>query len=233
MFEFIAKSTIWDSIDAGLLARIDQNISYQLKTAQDLAVLQALHTVEDKDIAEIGGGTSRVLRALSERNRCTNIEKFEGAANGPVGDVAIERVRNLHAFVGDFSPLIEDASFDIVFSISVVEHVRTEDLGRFADDVLRILKPGGMFLHAIDLYVADEPAPYFVDRYNRYLAWVSDHPRIEALKPGPPPPLRFSTAMASNPDNIMYQWRELAPDMHPIRKTAQNVSLMVGGRKKR
>ena len=72
-------------------------------------------------------------------------------------------------------------SFDVVFSISVVEHVGTaEELAAFHEDQLRILKPGGMFIHAIDLYLEDEPSPYWVQRFDAYRSWVTSSESVSA-----------------------------------------------------
>jgi len=233
MFDFIKKAAIWEAIDDGLLDGLERKISYQLKTAQDLAIYTVLRKLEGHSIAEIGGGDSRILKKLAEENECTNIEKFEGAAVGPTSEVTIAGVKNIHAFVGEFSSDISEGAYDVLFSISVVEHVPTEELDAFADDVLRVLKPGGRFYHAIDLYLSDEPSDYWAERYRNYQKWVFEDVRVAPIEPRAPPPLQFKCDMASNPDNILFGWRQFAPSMHNLRKGAQNVSLLIGGQKTR
>jgi SAM-dependent methyltransferase len=75
-------------------------------------------------------------------------EKFERSI--------LER-KNTHfvrGLLGNFHSELIDNSFDLVFSISVVEHVPPEQKRDFYKDMLRILRPGGMIAHSID--IADE-----------------------------------------------------------------------------
>ena len=76
-------------------------------------------------IGEIGGGDSRILLRLAKRNRCYNIEKFEGADGGPKSEIVIPGVTNIRAFVGEFDANLSSDFFDVAFSVSVVEHVIT------------------------------------------------------------------------------------------------------------
>ena len=180
MLDFIRKELVWSALDMGYLGELTSKISYQLKTAQDLAVYSRLRNVSGLVIGEIGGGESRILRRLAERNRCYNIEKFQGADGGPKSEIVIPGVTNIHAFVGEFDPRLAPDFFDLAFSVSVVEHVVTPKLGSFQEDLLRILKPGGTFLHAIDIYLPDTPTAYWSERFNTYQAWFDD-PAIEPL----------------------------------------------------
>jgi SAM-dependent methyltransferase len=104
-------------------------------------------------ILEIGGGDSRVIRALCERYFFTNLDPLDGSGNGLV-DVTdfpphVELVR---AHLGDFSPQVSTGSYDFAFSISVLEHVSEafDDLKRIIADLNRVLAPGAFSLHAID-----------------------------------------------------------------------------------
>lgn len=229
MFDFIRKKDIWAACDRGLLAKLDNKISYQLKIAQDLAILSHLHESTGLVIGEIGGGDSRILRQLAMNNRCFNIEKFEGKHLGPTGVVTIGNVNIIDAYVGEFDNKIPDSYFDKVFSISVVEHVETLNLSDFFRDTLRVLKPNGLFIHAIDMYLKDEPSAYDLERFDIYKRWILDNRSVMPMgKIYDGPPI-FSTDMASNPDNILYQWNTLAPSLSDLRFRAQSVSLMVGG----
>lgn len=232
MLEFITKKLIWGALDIGLASHINSKISYQLKTAQDLAMMSHLHTYEGKKIAEIGGGTSRVLAYLAEKNYCSNIEKFEGKHIGPSAEVKLAKVDNIHAYIGDFDPLVEDSAFDILFSISVVEHIETDHLGKFFEDSLRVLKPGGQFIHAIDLYLTNTADVYHQNRLDVYRSWIHGNSRASPLSETCQDSAIFSTDMATNPDNILYGWNSLVPNLAELRSTAQSVSLLVAGYKR-
>lgn len=60
-------------------------------------------------------------------------------------------------YLGYYDNSIPEEYFDVVFSISVVEHVEVDSLQDFFNDCTRILKLEGLMLHAIDTYVFDTP----------------------------------------------------------------------------
>ena len=230
MLDFIKKPELWAALDAGLQKDIQGKLSFQLKTIQDLWVYSVIKDEKNKKIAEIGGGESRVLPRLALNNECYNIEKFEGAHNGPDTEIYVPGVQNIKAFVGEFSSEIEENSFDILFSVSVVEHVNDDSFSNFFNDCIRILKPGGYMVHVVDMYLADEPSIFWRNRYEMYKNAVLNTPWAEPLEAVKKEPL-FSCNMASNPDNIMYGWKKLAPKLDHLRQDAQNVSLKLGARK--
>lgn len=233
MFDFVRKKDIWDACDKGYLNEIKSNkISYQLKHAQDLAIYRIVRESHDLKIAEIGGGNSRILERLAIKNRCANIEKFEGKNFGPIGEIKLNAVGNINSYIGDFDKVIPDAHFDLLFSISVIEHVETHCLDEFFGDSLRILKSGGRFYHAIDMYLQDSPTSYNLERFDIYKRWVANNDLVMPAGNIFSGRLEFSADMISNPDNILYGWNSLAPSLSQIRAKAQNVSLIVGGIKK-
>lgn len=231
MFDFIRKEFLWHALDQNRLDEIRSHEVFHLKTIQDLAVWEQIREHKDRVIGEIGGGDSRILPALANHNTCFNIEKFDGTAAGPSQEIAIPEVENIHAFMGGQSGLIPFNYFDTLFSVSVVEHIDTKTLEVFIDEAVKCLRVGGTMIHAIDLYLEDEPNPATVDRYNRYLSWLG-HPSLEPIGQVVPSDLRFSCSMATNPDTVMYRWAKTAPALDSLRKRAQSVSLLVGLRKR-
>jgi hypothetical protein len=231
MFDFIRKPFLWKAWDEGLDKEIGSTGSFHLKSLQDLAVYSRLRGMTGKRIAEIGGGKSRVLETLAKRNTCFNIEKFEGADGGPAREVVIRGVKNVKAFLGEYTDEIEPSSLDVVFSVSVVEHVPNGRLTAFLDDGMRLLKAGGLWLHAIDIYLTDDPPdPYQKGRFEAYRSWFQDRRLVPlgAIFEGVP---LFTCDIGTNPDNTMYQWGKIAPALIPLRQRAQSVSLLLGATK--
>jgi len=77
MLDFIRKKDVWDACDKGYLGEHkSKKISYQLKNAQDLGIYRFVRELRDLDIAEIGGGNSRILERMAVNNRCANIENL-------------------------------------------------------------------------------------------------------------------------------------------------------------
>ncbi|MBU1288230.1 MAG: methyltransferase domain-containing protein, partial [Alphaproteobacteria bacterium] len=228
MFDFIRKPEIWRAMDAGLMAEIPSKLSFQLKTMQDLAMYALLRGMKDQTIAEIGGGDSRILPQLAKSNRCFNIEPFEGADNGPKGEVKIAGVENIRTTVGRFDPTLKDASFDVVFSVSVVEHVADPEFPAFLEDNIRILKPGGVMYHAIDMYLSDSPTDFWRDRFDMYRKAVTERDDLVPIGPIGAIQPAFTPDMASNPDQIMYGWKKISPSLNDLRQISQSVSLLIG-----
>lgn len=230
MLDFIRKSFLWNAWDQNLQNELPKLGGFHLKSIQDLAVYSHLKSMQGKTIGEIGGGNSRVLRTLSKNNTCYNIEKFAGKDGGPASEVIIPNVENILVFLGEFSPLIKDESFDCLFSVSVVEHVPSQNLEDFAKDGLRALKSGGLWIHAIDMYLKDEPEADTDARYQAYRNWFN-LPGMKALGPIFDGPIEFRCDMATNPDDTMHAWGRIAPNLIPLRQIAQSTSLLLIGQK--
>lgn len=143
-----------------------------LKDFQNLFVLDHLLKRLPKGgrLLEIGGGSCLMMRSLIRarpRNYdCWNLDPLDGTGNGPrsaahvregetpmraLGGITIVEER-----IGAFSKALEDASFDCVFSISVMEHIPIRDWPKCFDDMHRLLKPGGFSCHAVDLHPLDQ-----------------------------------------------------------------------------
>jgi hypothetical protein len=80
MFRVTTKKDYWHYLDS-CAAKPNRG---RLKDVQDAFILYVLREVENKRILELGGGNSRVLPLLAERNECWNIDKFEGLGGGPI-----------------------------------------------------------------------------------------------------------------------------------------------------
>lgn len=70
-----------------------------------------------------------------------------------------------------------DDSFDLAYSLSVLEHVRSDDLPAFTHSLYRLLKPGGFSVHLIDL--GDHLAYYDTGvSYKNYLRYSDRQWRV-------------------------------------------------------
>uniref|UniRef100_I2Q7M3 Methylase involved in ubiquinone/menaquinone biosynthesis n=1 Tax=Desulfovibrio sp. U5L TaxID=596152 RepID=I2Q7M3_9BACT len=103
-------------------------------------------------ILEVGGGHSRVLPLYQHTHECWNIDKFEGAGNGAT-DIPVVDYRLVLDYLGNSNPELPDDYFDLVFSISALEHVPEEETvhANILKDIQRVLKPGGASLHLLDI----------------------------------------------------------------------------------
>ncbi|MFT5423985.1 MAG: SAM-dependent methyltransferase [Phycisphaerales bacterium] len=143
----------------------------------------------------------------------------------PDDDPATLNLTSVDTLLGDFDPRLEDGSFDIAFSISVMEHVPDEKLADCFTDMARVLKPGGRLLHAIDVYLGLTPDEETTRRVASYLdaahaaGLLLESPRALPAEPA------FTTDMISNPDFIMANWNTISPTLRSVREQCQGISL--------
>lgn len=227
----ITKREYWHWQDAGWVDPTRND----LKGIQDAYILSHLHGVRDCRILEVGGGNSRVLKVLSEPglgNECWNADAFKGAGNGPQDDTNSAAIRVARCYLGDFSTELPEDYFDYVVSVSVVEHVPSPALEAFFADSARVLRTGGLLLHAIDLYVFDEDSMFprrqqGAARLRQYLAF-GDRPDLGLrfrASPAIDEGVSFRCSFASNSDLAMNNWNRIVPDLRPMREVTQSVSI--------
>lgn len=142
-----------------------------LKTYQDLFAYTLIRDVipAGARLLEIGGGTSRVIPLLEDHYEVWNLDKMEGAGHGPVAAPAAVQPRLVRDYIGAFNPQFDDHSFDCVFSISTLEHVPEDDqvFANIVADIRRLLKPGGISFHTIDIVLKGDS--YWPHRFIDYL----------------------------------------------------------------
>jgi SAM-dependent methyltransferase len=103
-------------------------------------------------ILEVGGGDSRILKFFFKEYECWNVDKCEGLGNGPI-QFSSPHYKIVYDYIGAFNNQLPDSYFDLVFSISALEHAPEEQGWReaIARDINRVLKPGGLSFHCLDV----------------------------------------------------------------------------------
>lgn len=236
MLRFVTKEEYWRIEDSGILASLPKKMQWHLKSIQDAIAFEYLCQLSAQRIAEVGGGDSRILPILSKKNTCYNVDEFKGAGGGPQQEIVLGTVKNVATLLGKFSTLLPDNYFDYIFSVSVVEHVPTETLGDFFEDIYRILKPSGKMIHLIDVYLEDSPIvnqnflgksiAKYRDAFSEGLFLSPDPNSIISEEE-----LEFSTRFATNPDNMMNYWNKIVPSLKGKRIKSQSCSLLMVGSK--
>jgi ubiquinone/menaquinone biosynthesis C-methylase UbiE len=123
-------------------------------------------------VLEVGGGNSRVLPLFAKRHECWNIDKFEGCGNGPLAlpDAGYRIVRD---YMGNVNRELPEKYFDLVFSISALEHVpdHPDLFPRILADINRVLKPGGYSAHFLDIVFKHDGTCWM----NAFTPWLFRH----------------------------------------------------------
>src|SRR5262245_16102006 len=100
----------------------------------------ASHFPQGACVLEIGAGTGRQARDLQQRGFAVSAVDLKGSRYSD------NRVFTVVEYDGVTLPFA-DASFDVVFSSNVLEHVR--DLSALYHEMRRVLKPGGYCIHVM------------------------------------------------------------------------------------
>lgn len=143
-----------NKFDTELFKKEVDPLDCDLKVYQDLFMYCFIkdNIGKGSKILDIGGGHSRILKHFSEDYECWNLDKFEGIGNGPT-EAEESDFKIIYDYIGNFNKEIPDNYFDLVFSISTLEHVPQDDIQNFENiikDINRILKPGGYSAHCLD-----------------------------------------------------------------------------------
>ena len=117
------------------------------------------------------GLPERCQGLLKKSVECWNADKFEGVAGGPTKDnICYQRqldhgIKIVDVYVGsDSSQQLPSEYFDLVYSISVIEHLDRNAIVDCFKECKRILKPGGRMYHAIDYFLDVE---IYEDTHNK------------------------------------------------------------------
>ena len=146
-----------------------------------------------KCVLEIGGGLSGFQFVLSLSGcRVTNVDPgIRARGTGWHVDEALLRRLNRRfgtdvtlapCFIDEAA--LKNASFDYAVSLSVIEHLREEDIRTILDNVHRVLVPGGRFVLTLDLFL--DLAPFEKEVQNRYgknisARWLVDQSGFELV----------------------------------------------------
>ncbi len=136
---------------------------------------------------DIGAGASGFQFVLAERGlEVTSIDPLidtEGS-HWVFSPSAHEKLQKAFGVTLQFVPKylheaeLQSDSYDRVFSISVMEHASAEMIARTSKEIGRILKPGGLFVATVDLFLGCYP---FTDKIsNKWGSNVSIRDLVDA-----------------------------------------------------
>ena len=232
MLRFVTKNRYWNVLESGIMGQVASTPKWHLKDIQDAIAYSHLFAKTGLEIAEIGAGNSRLLPELAKTNKCYAIDEYKGFGMGPKSRPTIENVQFIDCIIGNSRGLISDSAFDIIFSVSVVEHVPENMLSDFFSDCWRILKPGGLMIHCIDVYTEnlDGENSALWARCKEYRKIFDEKfSTIGEIEINTLSEVAFKTSYASNPDNIMHLWNQSSPRLTEKRKTAQSCTIELVG----
>lgn len=139
----------------------NQNLlTCDLKVYQDLYIYNFIlkNLPVGAKILEIGGGESRIISELKKDYHFWNLDKLEGEGHGPKKLYTTEGYQLVQANLGNFSDQLPEDFFDLVFSVSVIEHFpeSSKALDNILKDLKRVIKDNGFSVHCIDCLIFDD-----------------------------------------------------------------------------
>lgn len=223
MFSVTTKKQYWSWLEA----QVSQPKEHTLKDIQDTFILSLLKGMKGKRILEIGGGNSRVAQALARDNEVWLVDGFEGKDGGPAKVPNLPGVKIVVGYMGQYLKELRDGYFDYIFSISVIEHVPAKSYADCFRDIARVLAPGGQTIHAIDLYLYDDPNECEHSKGQQArLGVYLDTPEITGgrLRWVKPPEitreLSASAKFAFNSMATLLVWNRIVPSLKDVRSVA-------------
>lgn len=128
--------------------------SWGLKQMGNLFCVDKIKHTKAKRILESGAG----FNLYFDRHFGRKYEYWMADKSGFYEDDLFKAARNrrlntnyIDTFLGEFSKDLPDNYFDLVFSVSVLEHVPFSEIDKVCDDMARIVRPGGFTAHSIDV----------------------------------------------------------------------------------
>jgi ubiquinone/menaquinone biosynthesis C-methylase UbiE len=118
----------------------DKTLEY-LNSFEQGKLMSIIGVVKDKKVLDIGCGTGRIIRNLTERGAVVT------GADISTGMLAVaeEKFPRVTFAEGDIEKLpFKNEEFDVVVATFVIVHVK--ELRKAFDEVYRVLKPGGVFV---------------------------------------------------------------------------------------
>lgn len=129
------------------------------------------------NMLDVGGGRGPLQFYLSRHGKVTNIDVDAESVNWVNEKASLLGCdKTLSALEGDATEMkFPDGTFDRVFCISVLEHMGTNNTLKVINEILRVLKPGGLAILTWDCSLAGEKA-------RRHLNWTEHTQLTSQLK---------------------------------------------------
>ena len=151
MFQFPLKELVKDEKFKSIMNEMDWNVSKILNGNYKLWLytwcLWASNPQKNMSILEAGpGGKGGILRYCSNRGCILNAVDLRKLHKN------LKSIKNLHYYNNDLTSTgLKDNLFDIIYCVSVIEHMKPKVRNGFFKEMSRILKVGGkMYLTTVE-----------------------------------------------------------------------------------
>jgi hypothetical protein len=219
MIGLVTKEMLFRLLDT----QVDVPGSIGFKEIQLAGVAAFLSSLTMSRVGEVTDADPQIDRILSDDNEFYVI--IPGAAESAGVVHVLDRGRS--DAVGE-----RDArgSVSVLVSMGHLDRVGNGDLLATMEQMLALVAPSGLMVHATSHYLEDRPSPYWTERIRLFRSFPEGRP-CELLAGGDENRLGISSVLASLSDLDMYKLYRESGSMRDLRKDAQGVGLVVMYRK--
>ncbi len=143
-------------------------------------IVTLLETFKPKRVLEVGHGAGTYIFQMYKDN---NEIEFWGLddevkdSSVSAEDLQNVRIWNPHVkfvsgLLGAYSKELPENYFDLVYSVSVIEHIPHEYLKSVFEETYKLLKPGGIVSHTYDIYYGQNTKAVFDAYENANFKWL-------------------------------------------------------------
>lgn len=175
MFELGTTEHWWET------AKKYPALSHQNQILKPLGYAFMINLIEQNNlnkILEVGHGAGSHLFPIFEgkREMWGLDDVIEGSGVSPESLKHTREdnphVKFVNGLLGNDVKELPDNYFDLVCSVSVVEHIPHEVLEKVYSEIFRILKPGGIVAHSYDVYYNQNTKPMFDAIEKNNFEWL-------------------------------------------------------------
>lgn len=175
MFELATTGHWWEIAKKYPILSDHPNVLKPLGYAHIINLIEAF---KPKRILEIGhGGFSFVFEIFYDKIEMWGLDDL--LDNSSVSKDDLNRIRKdypdvkfVEGLMGKNIKELPENYFDLVYSVSVIEHVPDESLKDFFDETYRILKEGGIVSHSFDVYFNQNTKSVYDAYENSGFEWI-------------------------------------------------------------
>ena len=129
------------------------SLTWRLKEMGRLFCIDLMQQLEPGKALEVGaGGSTYFDEAIGQTWESWMIDKpgFYSKEQYELWLKNRKNTKSVEGFMGEFLEELKPEFFNLVYSVSVLEHAPLGDLDLIYADMYRVLKPGGFMVHSID-----------------------------------------------------------------------------------
>lgn len=177
MFELATTDHWWEMAKKYPVLSNHPNI---LKPLGYAFIMNLIETYKPRTVLEVGHGSGTYLFQLFKDNK--DVELWGLDAEVKDSSVSVEDLKNVREWnphvkfveglLGTNVKELPDNYFDLVYSVSVIEHIPHEYLPSVFEETYRILSPGGIISHTYDVYYNQDTSAVFNAYDKSGLNWL-------------------------------------------------------------